>query len=73
MGKYFVTLPNEDEKEVTVEEFARVERIAGFHGPGHYSNPISPATASFSGFGIEGRTEFVHVKVNQLNSKESNE
>lgn len=45
--RYFVT-ENGEEREVTVEEFCRIERKAGFHGPGHYSDPVSPATSSFS-------------------------
>lgn len=47
MDRYFVT-ENGVEREVTVEMFCYAEMRAGFHGPGHYSKPMSPATASFS-------------------------
>lgn len=46
MDRYFVTR-NGVEREVTVEEFCYAEMAAGFHGPGHYSKPMSPATSSF--------------------------
>lgn len=68
MDRYFITRDNGREREVTVEEFVMAEREAGFNGPGHYSNPVSPATGSFSKTwypntererNLSGRTEYV--------------
>lgn len=73
--RYYVTR-NGIETEVTVEEFVRAEREAGFSGAGHHQIPLRPATSSFSGNRydrvnheydeIRGRTEFIIIHVESV-------
>jgi hypothetical protein len=51
--RYFVTFPDQPELEVSLTDWCRAERAAGFHGPeGH------AATGGFSGNGISGRITY---------------
>lgn len=51
MTRYFLT----EEREVTIEEYVRAERDAGFRPKGEDKG--QPATAGFSSGKISGRTE----------------
>lgn len=59
--KYFVTIGDSPEEEVTKERFVEVERRAGFYNT--MGQPHEPATGSFSsmpcfGASLSGRTEY---------------
>jgi len=64
--KYFLTATLGDEqieKEVTLEEYCRAERQAGFRPKMSSDEPgymTTPATASFSSGNISGRIEYSH-------------
>ena len=54
--RYFVTFPGQPELEVSLEDWCRAERAAGFHGPeGH------AATGGFTGHGFSGRIEYERI------------
>jgi hypothetical protein len=55
MARYFLTRDGEPEREVTKEEWVRVERQAGFVNV--QGKPYEPATASWSVPGLRGRIE----------------
>lgn len=61
--RYFVNNDHRGEREVSLEEYIRVERSAGFNGP-----EGKPATAAFSAYGhgcdpkVTGRIEYGWMK-----------
>ena len=59
--RYYLTLGDAPEREVTKAEYVRAERRAGFYNT--LGQPDEPATASFSGpvsgRPTRGRTEYV--------------
>ena len=63
MTKYYLSSTlNEKEHEVSLEEFCRAERNAGFRPKMSSDHPkymTTPATGGFSsGYGIQGRVEY---------------
>ena len=55
--RYFLRHASEDSwTEVTVEEFVRAERMAGFHNT--LGRPDLPATSSFGAGPVQGRTVY---------------
>ena len=65
MNKYFLSVRFAGElieRQVSLEEFCRVERQAGFHPKMPSDNPhymTTPATSGFSTAGCNGRVEYV--------------
>jgi len=60
MPKYFIkSFLNEDYKEVTKEEYVKVERLAGFRSK---FGPNEIATAAFSGSGWHGYIRYNEIK-----------
>lgn len=53
MDRYFVKTDTGYWSEVSLEDWCRYERNAGFHSKFGYG---TPATAGFSGHGLNGRT-----------------
>lgn len=73
--RYYVTRRG-NELEVSVEDFVKAEREAGFRGPGHHLDPVRPATSSFTKSRydsvnkvydeISGRTAFIPIPVEDV-------
>lgn len=65
MSRYFLSATlgdNKLEREVSLEEFCRAERAAGFRPKMPNSDPrymLTPATGGFGGGGINGRVQYV--------------
>jgi hypothetical protein len=47
-----------DGRQVPLEEWIAIEKLAGFSGPGHYSDPPSPATAGFTAANFRGTIRY---------------
>lgn len=58
--KYYIQLLNGPWQEVSLEDYIKAEREAGFHGPDG-----EPATSSFSSGVISGHMGFLHEKYEQ--------
>lgn len=55
--RYFLTYHLGEEREVTKDEYVRAERAVGFHNT--LGQPHEPATSSFGGASVRGRTVYV--------------
>lgn len=74
MSRYFLTIPSENngkEQEVTLERYCQEERRLGFFPKMSRQDPLymkTPATASFGGGGVHGRTEYKSAHSDLMNS-----
>lgn len=62
--RYFLKFGDAPEREVTLDEFCKYERLAGFRPKMASTDPrymTTPATASFGNGIVSGRTEYAAI------------